>query len=111
MNTTLQQIHGMLIAQHTALSEALGQTSDSSQAKAILMEMQEVLHRIDLVQNLMFNQTSKDLEQTLPRVTQANTLLTSAIQTIDDVSAFLASSANFLKSVDQAIDIAKTLAV
>jgi hypothetical protein len=111
MNPTLQQIHGMLLAQHNALAQALDGTTDPDTAKAILMEMQEILHRIDLVQNLLFTQTSKQLDATLAPITKANDDLTQAVQSINNFGAFLTSTANFLKFVDQAIDIAKMVAL
>jgi hypothetical protein len=111
MNPTLKQIHDMLLAQHIALAQALDDATDPGQAKAILMEMQEVLHRINLVQNLLFADASKQLDAMLPGIKQANDALTASIQNIGDAATFLTSTSNFLKGVDQAIDIAKTLAV
>lgn len=111
MNPTLQQIHAMLLAQHNALSQTLDVTSDPDKAKAILMEMQEVLHRIDLTQNLLFTESSKKLDGTLSAIKEANDALTKSIQGINNLADFLNSVSSFLKGVDQAIDIAKTLAV
>jgi hypothetical protein len=111
MNLTLQQIHSMLLAQQNALSQALDETNDPARAKTIVMEMQEVLHRIDLVQNLLFTESSKKLEGTLSGINKANKALSASIKGIDDLAGFLNSVSNFLKAVDQAVDIAKTLAV
>jgi hypothetical protein len=110
-NPTIQQIHDMLVAQSAALHQALSVETDPDQAKTILMEMQELLHRINLAQNLMFVQSAQALTATLPTITAANTALTQAIGAISNITNFLAASANFLKGVDQAIDLAKTLAV
>jgi hypothetical protein len=110
MNQTLQELHGMLLARHTDLSQALDGVTDPAKAKAILMEMQEILHRIDLVQNLLFRQRSQELDATLAGITKANNALAKSIQSIDDLDAFLTASANFLKYADEAIDIAKSLA-
>lgn len=100
----------MLLARHTDLSQALDGVTDPAKAKAILMEMQEILHRIDLVQNLLFRQRSQELDATLAGITKANNALAKFIQSIDDLDAFLTASANFLKYADEAIDIAKSLA-
>ena len=110
MNQTLQKLHGMLLARHTELSQTLDGITDPAQAKAIIMEMQEILQRIDLVQNLLFRQTSEQLDATLPGITKANDALEKSIQSIDDIGAFLSATANFLKYADEAIDIAKALA-
>ena len=100
----------MLLARHTELSQALDGITDPSKAKTILMEMQEILHRIDLVQNLLFRQSSRQLDATLAGITRANDALEKSIQSIEDIGAFLNATANFLKYADQAIDIAKSLA-
>ena len=110
MNQTLQQIHDLLLAQHTALSNLLDAQTDPDKAKAILMEMQEVLHRIDLVQNLLFRQSSKELDKTMAGIQKANDALTQSLEDISNIVSFLSATTNFLTSVDQAIDIAKTLA-
>lgn len=109
MNPTLKQIHDMLLAQHMALAHALDDASDPDNAKAILLEMQEVLHRINLTENLLFAEESKELDAMLPAIKQANDALTASLQNIANVASFLASVSNFLKGVDQAIDLAKTL--
>ena len=63
------------------------------------------------MQNLLFAEASQQLDAMLPGIKQANDALTASIQNIGDVASFLTSTANFLKGVDQAIDIVKTLAV
>ena len=110
MNKTLQELHDMLLARHTELSQKLGGITDPDMAQTIIMEMQELLHRIDLVQNLLFRQSSQELDATLPRITKANDALAKSIQSIADIGTFLAATANFLKYADEAIDIAKSLA-
>jgi hypothetical protein len=110
MNPTLQQIHALLLAQHNALANLLDAQTDPDKAKAILMEMQELLHRIDLVQNLLFRQSSAQLDKTLAGIKKANDALTQALASIADLADFLDASTKFLTAVDQAIDIAKNLA-
>jgi len=100
----------MLLAQHAALAQTLGQTTDADTAKALLMEMQEVLHRINLVQNLLFSDASQQLDATLPAVSKANNDLTKSLKSVADLTEFLRSAANFLQCVDQSVDLAKMLA-
>jgi hypothetical protein len=111
MNKTLQELHDMLLARHTEMSQTLDGITDPAKAKTIIMEMQETLHRIDLVQNLLFRQSSQQLDATLAGITWANDALEKSIQSIEDIGAFLTATANFLKYEDEAIDIAKSLAV
>jgi inorganic triphosphatase YgiF len=110
MNTTLQQIHALLIAQHTALSQLLDETEDPDTARTILTEMQEVLHRINLVQNLLFEKASDELDALLPGIQRANTALTTSLGDIANIAGFLSAASSFLQGVDEAIDLAKTLA-
>lgn len=110
MNPTLQQIHALLLAQHNALASLLDAQTDPDKAKTILMEMQELLHRIDLVQNLLFRQSSTQLDKSLTGIKKANDALTQSLASVGDLADFLNASTKFLAAVDQAIDIAKTLA-
>src|ERR1700690_2947334 len=107
MNRSLRQIHDRLLDQHNALSGQLGLATDPVKAKAILVEMQEILHRIDLIQGLLFRHTSHALEKSVPEIEYANQQLTDSISKIDDMAGFLRSAAVFLEAVDRAIDIAK----
>ena len=111
MNKTLQELHDMLLARHTEMSQSLDGITDPAKAKTVIMEMQETLHRIDLIQSLLFRQTSQQLDATLPDITRANDALEKSIQSIEDIGAFLNATANFLKYADKAIDVAKCLAV
>ena len=111
MNTSLKQLHDLLLTQHRVLSEKLGQETDPDKAQAILMEMQELLHRIDLVQDLLFRQTSAQLESAVSKVQKADGALTQALKNVSDATALITATGQFLTYVDAAIDIAKTLAV
>jgi hypothetical protein len=110
MNKTLQELHDMLLARHMEMSQTLDGITDPAKAKTIIVEMQEILHRIDLVQNLLFRQSSQQLDATLAGIARANEALKKSIQSIEDIGAFLNAAANFLKYADKAIDIAKSLA-
>ncbi len=110
MNDDLKALHNLLLAQHRALSDKLSRETDPDKAEAILTEMQEILHRIDLVQGLLFRRSTKALTNALADVQSADTELTEAIRHIKDVASFVEAVADFLKYVDKAIDIAKTLA-
>jgi len=111
MNTSLKQLHDLLLAQHATLASKLGEETDLDTAQAILMEMQELLHRIDLVQNLLFRQTSTQLENAVAKVQKADKALTAALDDVADAADLVKATGQFLTLVDTAIDIAKTLAV
>jgi hypothetical protein len=111
MNNTLKQIHDLLVVQVSNLATALSNTTDPDKAKQLLVEMQEVTHRIDISQNLLFAKTSKELEDCLPEVIAANKALENSIHQIGQVSTIINDSVELLKVVDQALDLAKTLLV
>jgi hypothetical protein len=111
MNESLKDMHDRLLAQHNALAEKLGEETNPDSAKTILMEMREILHRIDLVQNLLFRETSKALENAVAKVRRADGQLQKAIKTAADITKMVKATAEFLKYVDKAIDVAKTLAI
>ena len=81
MNSTLKRIHDLLIAQVSNLSEALSQTTDPDKAQQLLLELQEVTHRVDVSQNLLFANTSKELEDCLPAIVAANAAFTTMSMT------------------------------
>ena len=110
MNNDLQNLHNMLLSQHAALAEMLGDETDPDMAKAILTEMQEVLHRIDLVQNLLFQETSAQLQSAVAQIQHADGALTQALGNVKSVSDLVEATSQFLTYVDTAIDIAKKLA-
>ena len=110
MNQPLQQLHKLLLAQHNALAEKLDEADNAADARAIITEMREILHRIDLTQNLLFRESSKALEKSLEKIEEASDDLNSALRTAKKAGEFVDAVGGFLKLVDKAIDIAKTLA-
>jgi hypothetical protein len=64
-----------------------------------------------LTQSLLFTDSSQKLDKTLPAIKKANDALTESLESMDKLNDFLSSVSDFLKGVDQAIDIAKTLTI
>ena len=111
MNEDLQHLHDLLLAQHEALYQQLDQAENADTAKAILTEMQEILHRIDLVQGLLFRQSTTALQRSLKKIDEADAKLTDAIASAKAATDFIQGVSSYLTLVDTAIDLAKTLAV
>ena len=111
MNKTLKEIHDLLVAQVDSLSKAIDQTNDHNVAKQLLMEMDEVVHRVNVIQNLLFRQDSAELDSELKNIKAANDDLNKAIKSIKNAADVVAKTTEVLKYVDKAIDLAKTLAV
>jgi archaellum component FlaC len=111
MNDTLKQIHDLLVAQVDALSSAIDGTDDTNTAKQLLLEMDEVTHRINIIQSLLFREESSELDGYLDQIKKANQSLTKAVNSVKSVADVMQKTTTFLTYVDQAIDLAKTLAV
>jgi hypothetical protein len=111
MNETLKTTHDLLIADVEALSKAIHGTQDMKVAEQLLLEMHEVVHRVDLIQNLLFTQGSAELDAYLPSIRGADNSLRASIRSLKDAADVITKTTELLKYVDQAVDLAKTLAV
>jgi hypothetical protein len=110
-NSDLVGIYQTLCDQQDDLSAEIQKPATTqAQAQAISTEIQEIAHRIILVQNLLFTEDSGKLSALVPVITAASTDLTTAIGQIQNVNNFLATVSSFLSDVDDAIDLAKTIA-
>ena len=109
-NPDILAIYNSLCAQQDALSAAIQVTTDPKVAATISTEIQEVAHRIILTQNLLFLEDAPALSAIVANVNTASQKLTTAIGQIQQVTAFINSVSTYLSYVDQAIDLAKTLA-
>lgn len=107
VNQDLNDLHAMLIAINEKLSKSLDKITDPEIAGAVVTEMREVVHRIDLVQSLLFTAASRRIERAVGRVRDANAALTAAIKQIEDKVSFVKQVSSFLALVDKAIDLAK----
>ena len=110
MNENLQRLHDQLIAQHQALYKKLDDVTDPQEAKTIVTEMQEMLHRIDVIQGLLFRETTTALKNSLQKVDDADVELTKALKFAEEAADIVKGVSKFLAVVDKAIDLAKTLA-
>ncbi len=110
MNEDLHRLHDSLLSQHQALYDKLDATADPELATAIVTEMQEVLHRIDLVQGLLFRQTTQALKTSVQQVEDADAELEEALKSAETATDLITSVSTYLALVDKAIDLAKTLA-
>src|SRR6266571_3513254 len=106
MNQDLKQLHDTLIAQHQALYRQLDDTTDLEVAKTIITEMQEVLHRIDVVQGLLFRQTTTALRDSLQKIDDADAELTKVLKDAKTATDIVKGVSKFLTYVDKAIDLA-----
>jgi hypothetical protein len=110
MNEDMKALHTLLGAQHRALFRKLGATSDPELAKQILLEMRELLHRIDVAQNLLFKEQTQALTKAMAGVASADQELTKAIKQAERAADILKGVSKFLAVVDKVLDVAKLAA-
>lgn len=110
-NTSVKELMQILLDQHQAFLAKLDTTNDAVLSKAILAEAQEILHRINLTQNLLFVEMKPKLTNAITEVKNADAELKQGLQKIADTKSFIDKVTRFLGFVDKAIDIAKKVAV
>jgi hypothetical protein len=78
-------------------------------AQAILTERREILHRIDLVQNIVLHNITKRLKAAVKDVKDADKELSEKLEEIRQIKKLVDTVKVFLAIVDKAIDLAKVL--
>ena len=110
-NADLKTMHGNLLALYQKLSASLDDITDAAMARAVVTEMREVVHRIDLVQSLLFAASARKISDAVQAVDQANAQALESLDEIRSVTALVKTVTGVLTHVDTAIDVAKTLAI
>jgi hypothetical protein len=110
MNSDLKTLHDTLSAQHQAFYKRLDSVTDPALAKAIVTEMSELLHRVDLVQGLLFHESTAGLAKSVAQVKAADRKATKALKEAKTAADVVKGTSKFLTAVDKAIDVAKKLA-
>ena len=109
-NQSILAIYNSLCDQQNALSAQIQTIADPKLAATVSTEIDEIAHRIVLVQNLLFKQDSSELAASLSNIKSASQKLTTSIGKIQNTVGFSNSISTYLTYVDQAVDLAKTLA-
>jgi hypothetical protein len=109
MNESLKELHGLLLSQFDVLVKKIDGTTDPAMAQAIVTEMKEILHRVDLVQNLLLRETTESLKTAVEEVKNADKELSKELKKIKEIKNLVDSVTAFLVCVDRAIDLAKAL--
>jgi hypothetical protein len=110
-NQTIIALYKTLLAQQQALSERIQNTTDPDLADAISTEIYEVMHRIVLTQNLLFQADFASLQSSVKSVQTASEKLQTALGKVNKAADVVNAVSRFLTYVDKAIDLAKTAAV
>ena len=111
MNEPLKELRDLLFNQFDALSKKFDNTPDEAMSQAIITEMKEILHRVDLVQNLIMQKItdSLKLKAAIAEVKTASQKLSGKLKNISKIDGLVGIVTHFLVCVDNAIDIAKVL--
>ncbi len=110
-NTSVSELMTALRGQHAALTAKLDTVTDPALGDAILAQAQEILHRINATQNLLLVAATAEITDAVAAVKAGDDKLTSDIQDIADKAKLIDSFSGFLSSVDNAIAIARKVAV
>jgi predicted neuraminidase len=94
----------------TALTAKIQDTADPCLARAISTEIYEILHRIILAQNLLFQSDTDQLKASVAAVKNADGSLSTTLCKINKATDVTNAVATYLGYVDKAIDLAKTVA-
>jgi flagellar motor protein MotB len=106
-NPTIVSMLNSLMAQQAALTDQLQNTADPDLAGAISTEIYEILHRLVLTQNLLFQSDSDQLKAAMADVKKADGALCAAISQIKKATDVINAVSTYLGYVDKAIDLAK----
>lgn len=110
INPDLQELHGLLVSQVSALVGRLGEASTTEEVKGIQNEITELNHRVTVVGNLLFTQQTAKVANAMDKVREAKKTIQAATKKIEDHTKFLKTMTSFLGLVDKVIDTAKLIA-
>jgi hypothetical protein len=109
--TSMEDLHQTLLDRFDDLVAKRKTTTDPDMKGACLVEMDEVLHRIDLTQNLLLVAVTSELQNALKEVQTADAQVAVDIKQITVTAKFIQSLSDYLGYVDKAIDLAKQAAL
>lgn len=107
MNGDIRKLQQSLVKQHQSLSTRLGNTTNPSDAQAILLEMQEVNFRVMVSGSLLFKQTTAAMDTRIEGVLAASADLDAALKTLTRVNDIVRATSQFLGQVDKLLDAIK----
>jgi len=106
---TIDDLMKTVQLQYNALNRAFEQTDDADTMHKLVDEMTEFSHRLDLLQRKRMEDIAKDLSDYTDDLRSANTQLTKALKSLDDLNTLLQNCSAFLGVVDQVIDVLKVV--
>ena len=107
MNPSVADLLNSLQNQHAALYAKMGTVTDPKLGQAILLESQELLHRISVLQNLALIEAADSAGAAVTAVAGADKQLTQDLQGITEAGNLITSVSTYLVYVDKAIGFLK----
>jgi hypothetical protein len=109
MNDNIKALHSQLIKMANALSSKLSKTTDVAEAESLLMEIEEVNHRVVVAGNLFFHETTDAIDGELESVAEACSELNKSMKEIETIAKVVKGVGKALTLVDKALDAVKLL--
>jgi hypothetical protein len=103
--------HDTLIATVSMLSTQLATITDPTQAKQVMLEMQQLTSRANLLQSLLFVAQTAEITKQTATLTKAKAILQKAINTHANWTAVVAGINSMLAVADSTIQLAKAAMV
>lgn len=107
MNGDIRKLQQSLVTRHQSLSTLLGNTTNPTDAQAILLEMQEVNFRVMVSGSLLFKQTTAAMDTRIEGVLAASADLDASLKSLTRVNDIVRATSQFLGQVDKVLDAIK----
>jgi len=109
INPDLEQIHATLIDLVATISNQIADEDDLDKIRAMVREVEEINHRVNVVGGLLFAAQTQDISGKMGSISQADRDLRRAIAKVGAVTDFVNTATAFLAVVDQVVDLAKVV--
>ena len=110
MPTPAQEVLQSLQRQHAALFEKMGTVTDPKLGQAIMLESQEIVHRMLIAQNVVLKEAAAQVDEALAGVRETDKQLQADLQQITDAADFIGKVTKYLGFVDDVLDGIKKVA-
>ncbi len=106
-NPSVQQVHALLVARVADLATRVGASTDPVVARALVGEMSELVHRIDMLERVLFASASAALSALVPAIEDADRALGSDLAALSSAAQVVNGVTALLAGVDRLVDLAK----
>jgi len=110
MNKDLEKTHKNLLQVHASLFKRAKKATTREEFQALTNEMQEVLHRVNVLQRQLFVQSTAAITQRVEALAQIEASVKQKIKEAESTQKLLQDLTRYLAKVDEIIDLAKSLA-